>query len=308
MKKLLFVTLIGLFAACRLQAQTIANIRAEQQGTNIVVYYDINGAQAGQTFDVQLFCSTDGGNYYGNPLQRVSGDVGNNITPATAKRIVWDVLAERTDLVSANIKFKVKATIHNPTNPPGTFTDNRDGHVYKWVQIGTQVWMAENLAYLPQVCPLNQNCGYWVYDYQSNNVAEAKATQNYKTYGVLYNWQTAQNVCPSGWHLPSDAEWNTLINYLGGADVAGGKMKATSGWNSPNTGATNSSGFTAFPGGYRCFVSSGFGGRGAYADFWSSTPDGSESAWSPGLGDNYGKAYRSSHYRTFGFSVRCVKD
>jgi len=291
MKKLLFVTLIGLFAACRLQAQTIANIRAEQQGTNIVVYYDINGAQAGQTFDVQLFCSTDGGNYYGNPLQRVSGDVGNNITPATAKRIVWDVLAERTDLVSANIKFKVKATIHNPTNPTGTFTDNRDGHIYKWVQIGTQVWMAENLAY-------KASSGCWAYGNDQSNVVK---------YGYLYNWQTAQNVCPTGWHLPSNAEWTILTDYLGDS-VASGKMKATSGWwGNQNQVVNNISGFNALSSGFRSLESTFLHvNSGCY--WWSSTQNDATSAYSRYLHYNCTGVHRDYRDKQECFSVRCVKD
>jgi uncharacterized protein (TIGR02145 family) len=126
----------------------------------------------------------------------------------------------------------------------GEFTDSRDGQVYKWVKIGNQVWMAENLNY--------ETPNSWWYD---NNSA------NGDIYGRLYTWAAAMNgesssnsvpsgvqgVCPDGWHLPSDAEWTVLTDYLGGESVAGGKMKeaGTVHWNSPNTGATNSSGFTA---------------------------------------------------------------
>src|SRR5574344_844768 len=162
-------------------------------------------------------------------------------------------------------------TIPEPTS--GTFTDDRDNKVYKWVKIGDQVWMAENLAYLPSVNMVADGSEdaagsyYYVYGYDGTNVAEAKATDNYATYGVLYNWTAAMNgeassttnpsgiqgVCPAGWHLPSDAEWTELTDYLGGASVAGGKLKetGTTHWNSPNTGATNETGFTALPGCYR---------------------------------------------------------
>jgi len=118
----------------------------------------------------------------------------------------------------------------------GTFTDARDNHVYKWVGIGEQVWMAENLAYKPS------SGNYWAYNNDQNNIT---------IYGYLYDWETACNVCPSGWHLPSDAEWTKLTNYLGGEEIAGGKLKATTGWNSPNSGADNSSGFSGLPGGSR---------------------------------------------------------
>ena len=114
----------------------------------------------------------------------------------------------------------------------GSFTDSRDGIVYKTVTIGEQVWMAENLAYLPSVSlPSSGSYGspyYYVYDYNTTNVADAKATINYQTYGVLYNWPAAMNgasasnanpsgvqgVCPEGWHLPSDKEWTQLETYL----------------------------------------------------------------------------------------------
>jgi len=100
--------------------------------------------------------------------------------------------------------------------------------------------MAENLAFEPSTG------NHWIYN------------SNLATYGYLYDWQTAKNVCPRGWHLPSDAEWSTLTDFLGGIDVVGGKLKAegtidarTGIWDSPNVGATNESGFTALPGGLK---------------------------------------------------------
>ena len=99
-----------------------------------------------------------------------------------------------------------------------TFTDPRDGNVYRTVQIGNQCWMAENLKYLPAVSPSTTtpdgSALYYVYDYQGSSVSEAKATANYQNYGVLYNWPAALGAYPPGWHLPSDAEWSELTNYL----------------------------------------------------------------------------------------------
>ncbi len=106
-----------------------------------------------------------------------------------------------------------------------------DGKVYKIVKIGKQIWMAENLAY---------KTGTGSKAYNSNQ-------RNVSVYGEEYSWESAIKACPSGWHLPTDDEWYTLIVYLGGRDVAGGKLKSTSIWTRPNTGATNSSGFTALP-------------------------------------------------------------
>lgn len=99
-----------------------------------------------------------------------------------------------------------------------TFTDPRDGNTYRIVQIGAQCWLAENLRYLPAVCPAtatpDDSAMYYVYDYQGHDVSEAKATANYRNYGVLYNWPAALTACPPGWHLPGDAEWSQLTDFL----------------------------------------------------------------------------------------------
>jgi uncharacterized protein (TIGR02145 family) len=186
---------------------------------------------------------------------------------------------------------------YNPTieeATSGTFTDTRDGNVYNWVQIGDQVWMAENLAYAPS------GGNYWTYDDDNTNV---------ETYGYLYDWQKASNVCPDGWHLPSDAEWTELTDFLGGIGVAGGKMKetGTSLWSSPNEEATNESDFSGLPGGAR--LSSGkFYGIDITAYFWSSTESGSSHAWYRRLAYDGTDVYRGTNYKDSGFSVRCVRD
>jgi uncharacterized protein (TIGR02145 family) len=145
----------------------------------------------------------------------------------------------------------------DPIVTPGddSFVDSRDNHLYKFVEIGTQIWMAENLAYLPSVSPSPDGDVstpyYYVYGYEGRKVSKAKGTANYATYGALYNWEAAKISCPTGWHLPSDEEWTVLTDFLGAEP--GGKMKeaGTAHWQSPNTGATNSSGFNGLPGGYR---------------------------------------------------------
>lgn len=220
-----------------------------------------------------------------------------------------------------------KPTIEETTT--GIFTDTRDGKVYNWVQIGDQVWMAENLAYLPSVNRVSdgsENAAgsyYYVYGYDGTNVADAKATANYTTYGALYNWTAAmdgsnsstanpsgvQGVCPTGWHLPSDAEWTELTDHLGGASVAGGKLKETgvTHWNSPNTGATNETGFIALPGGDRAnalyFYS--IGSRGYW---WSATGVSTGSAWSRIVYYNDSDVGRIVDGKELGFSVRCIRD
>ncbi len=183
----------------------------------------------------------------------------------------------------------------------GHFTDSRDGHVYKTIQIGTQTWMAENLAYLPHTTPTStwsftEPC-YYVNDYNK--------------YGVLYNYPAALTAAPAGWHLPSDAEWKTLSNYLGGGDVSGGKMKATTGWRSPNTGATNESCFSALPGGG--FFFGGFGNPDVVGYWWGSTEvcRDTEYGWFACrrlLGNSISGLLWAGETEDLGFSVRCVRD
>ena len=175
---------------------------------------------------------------------------------------------------------------------PPTITDSRDGQVYPTVQIGEQCWLQKNMNY--------ETGNNWCYDNDPANCA---------TYGRLYDWETVLGVCPSGWHLPSDAEWTALTTFLGGVSIAGGKMKeaGTAHWSSPNTGATNSSGFTALPGGYRSFSGS-FGYLTTSVTVWSSTENSSTNAWYRGLSYSNEYVYLNNHYKTYGFSARCVQD
>ncbi len=210
---------------------------------------------------------------------------------------------------------------------PNFFIDSRDGNVYRTVTIGTQVWMAENLSYLPSVVgPTTSSTStpyFYVYGYNGTNVNEAKSTNNYITYGVLYNWPAAMNgsasssanpsgvqgVCPTAWHLPSDAEWTTLITYLGGNNVASGKLKETGiiHWNTPNTSATNESGFTALPGGSH--GSNGTFGNLGYDGYWLSTTENSPASdWYRLIAYNSNTVGRSGSSKELGLSIRCIKD
>ncbi|OFX45271.1 MAG: hypothetical protein A2X13_09235 [Bacteroidetes bacterium GWC2_33_15] len=194
-----------------------------------------------------------------------------------------------------------------------SFTDPRDGTVYQTVTIGDQVWMAENLKYLPSVVGPATGSEtipyYYVYGYNGTNVTDAKATANYSTYGVLYNWEAARAACPTGWHLPSDAEWTQLTTYLGGESVAGGKLKetGTTHWNSPNIGATNETGFTALPGGYHSSDGT-FYDIGDSCFWWSATEGDTSQAWYRAMNLASSNIYRMKTGRDSGFSVRCVKD
>lgn len=201
----------------------------------------------------------------------------------------------KTIIVYSNGTWKYKTDI--PTG--NTFTDSRDGHVYKTVTIGSQIWMAENLAF-------KASSGCWAYSNDQNNVS---------TYGYLYNWETAKMVCPAGWHLPSDDEWSTLTNYLG-FEISGGKLKetGTTHWESPNTGANNETGFTALPGGRRDDPDKSFTGIGSVGVWWTSTEcpgderEKEKQAWHRLVMSVLSNVYRDWSVQSTGYSVRCVKD
>jgi uncharacterized protein (TIGR02145 family) len=190
-----------------------------------------------------------------------------------------------------------------------------DGNIYTAVTIGTQVWMKENLKVSKfrngDPIPTNLSNSAW-----QNTKAGAYAiyndnASNIETYGKLYNWYAvvdSRNLCPLGWHVPSDGEWATLENYLGGASVAGGKLKSTSSlWTSPNTGATNESGFSGLPGGLRNYDGNYYLiGNDGY--WWSSPENSSSFAWYQGLSYDNSSSYRYYDQEQSGFSVRCLKD
>jgi len=203
-------------------------------------------------------------------------------------------------------------------DPPALITgtvQDIEGNTYKTVKIGTQWWMAENLkttkyrdgTSIPNVTDntawINLTTGaYSDYDNTPSNSA---------TYGRLYNWYAAtdaHNIAPTGWHVPTDVEWSTLTTYLGGENVAGGKLKeiGTTHWTSPNTGATNETGFTALPGGGR-----GTSGTFYYIEnygYWWSATEYSATAWYRSMLHYLSDVGRGSVSKKLGFSVRCVRD
>lgn len=181
-----------------------------------------------------------------------------------------------------------------------------DGNVYKTIKIGNQIWMAENLRTtkyndgnsIPKVTDILS----W-----HNLSSPAFSPYNYEnSSGVFYNWYAVSTgkLCPVGWHVPSDDEWTTLENYLGGNTIAGGKLKVTgtTNWRSPNTAATNESGFTALPAGPIGSQILGYDG------FWWSSTMGDGAALYRGLNYSTGSISRSSIQMRAGFCVRCLKD
>jgi uncharacterized protein (TIGR02145 family) len=209
--------------------------------------------------------------------------------------------------------------------PVGNTVTDIDGNVYKTVTIGSQVWMAENLKTTryrngdvigttsPALLDISRERApkyQWVYVGWHSDLA---------TYGRLYTWYAvtdSRNIAPAGWHVPTDAEWTTLTDCLGGESVAGGKLKetGTTHWKSPNTDASNESGFTALPGGLRwatgAFEGDGnFNGDGHHGGCWWSSSGNNINAWSRTLVYLNSKLLREDiHSKSSGFSVRCVKD
>jgi len=192
-----------------------------------------------------------------------------------------------------------------------TFTDPRDGNVYKMATIGNQIWMAENLRFSGNIPQVSGNTAWaaiidtkqpaWCF-HDNNPANDAK-------YGKLYNWYAvnAGNLCPPDWHLPTDAEWSRLIQYLGGSDNAGGKMKTITGWDSPNVDATNESGFSGLPGSSRDADGTFFDLTGGSGNWWSSTEYIADYAWYYKLIHSHGSVFRSDYFKVSGYSVRCLK-
>ena len=204
---------------------------------------------------------------------------------------------------------------NNNNNPSNTVTDI-DGNVYHTVTIGTQVWLVENLKTTRyndgDPIPLVTDGAAWsnsdtsAYCWYDNDIA------NKDTYGALYDWFTVNTgkLAIAGWHIPTDAEWKTLTDYLGGENIAGGLLKetATTHWRSPNAGATNESGFTALPGGHRD-VNGLFSAMGDDGFWWSSTIYGTTGkVWYRNMNYNYAGVLSVSNNKKNGHSVRCILD
>lgn len=217
----------------------------------------------------------------------------------------------------------------NPTSPaeddPVSVQDV-DGNTYPVVRIGEQLWMSENLRaaryangdsirHVPEFQAWNGlNEGAWVL-YANNS-------SNLNSYGKLYNWFAAtdsRGICPDGWKVPSDQDWQRLEIHLGmsaqhagyslgrgGSENVGGKMKSTSMWQDPNEGATNESGFNGRPGG-RLYPTGGFSGLNGFGYWWSTTEYNPAEAYSRNLFYQNGEVYRSMLGKRNGISIRCIK-
>lgn len=225
------------------------------------------------------------------------------------------------------------ATYHNPEKTYGSLTDQQ-GNTYKTIIIGSQVWMAENLKtsryrngdLIPniteQVVWEGISGGAWC-NYENDSQYDCP-------YGKLYNWYTvsdARNICPTGWHVPSESDWNTLIGYLDPSfqpnpnstnlllsSFAGGRLKSTGTqyWDSPNTNASNESGFSALPSGYRIVNNEPYDRKfyslNGSSSFWSSTSSDSAFAKIIRVEHASSNVYKVKYEKRRGFAVRCIQD
>lgn len=217
------------------------------------------------------------------------------------------------------------------SRPPdnGNTVSDIDGNVYQIVTIGSQVWMAENLrtTTYSDGTPIptgltdtdwsnTTNGAYAIYPHSQIDGLNSD-TEVAASYGNLYNWYAVADeggLCPTGWHVPNEGEWITLVDYLGGILVAGGKMKSTRTvpelhprWNSPNTDATDEGGWSGLPGGYR-YLSGSYNLLGGLGYWWNSTVYGSDNGGIRILAYNSATAFKGSYDKSYGFSVRCVRD
>ena len=241
-----------------------------------------------------------------------------------ATGIVHSAAIDEVPTATVTRTFDLFAGLACPEAPSVT---DIDGNVYPVVQIGDQCWMAANLkttryrdgSTIPNVTGntvwFQLNSGAWCNYYNS--------PANDATYGKLYNWYAAanSNICPDGWHVPTDAEWQQLelalgmpagevnnTGYRGAVQNVGGKMKTTSLWNAPNTGATNESGFSSLPGGDREGFNGAFGNLGSNGRWWSGSEIGEEVAWNRLLDNDDAGVGRGISDKRTGFCLRCVRD
>ena len=314
MKVLVAIVTLILTTGC-LYAQ-VSNVRVQQRtdGNFMVdIYYDFTNPDGYDT-EIAVEASDDNGATWelACSSSNQTGDLGEDITAGTDKHIVWDFYADNPNTSGSQFKVRVLYYFFS------TMTGN-DGTVYKTVKIGDQWWMAENLKEtqyrngdeIPEVdyntswedISTGARCGYrWDETY-------------IETYGFLYNWYAvndSRSIAPNGWHVPTDDEWSTLQNTLGGT-MAGGKLKetGTTHWESPNTGATNKSRFTALPGGYRFDKNRDL--LAISTEFWSSTRfvfsgNPMKDAWVRKLHRDITEIQRMYEHFTYGLSVRLVKD
>lgn len=295
--------------------------------TNVVPFAPTSLMGTANTTQINLSWTDNSTNETGFKIERKTGTGTYTIVGNTATNIT--TFSDISLTPSNTYTFRVYAynTVGNSLTYSNEINITTNSIDYPDVTIGNQIWLNFNLDVttyrdgtpIPQVTDPTAweslTTGAWCY--YNNDPA------NGSTYGKLYNWFAVAGIhdtnpstpnkilAPTGWHVPTDTEWTTLTTFLGGEQVAGGKMKSTgtSLWLTPNTGATNEYGFTALPGGYRHY-GQGFLEIKSGGFWWSSSEINTmNNAWSRSLFNNTGAAYRyDSGYEAHGYSVRCIKD
>lgn len=282
------------------------------EGTAYITY---NGMNADRFFhrELQTFFPWD----MGDNLRYTGFATIDPNTPGTST-------IESDPIFDATMTFYIQRGISCVEEP---FVTDIDGNVYQTVRIGDQCWMAENLRTSKYSnfddVPFAGNAAEWAaltgpgHCWFNYGMFVNDSAFYAETYGLLYNWYAVdpasngnRNICPDGWHVPSHSEWLTMVNHLGGSNVAGGKLKesGTLYWNAPNTGATNETGFSALPSGVR-------NPDGGYADFlgtnghwWTTSPYNTDNGLFSGMGHATSSILLSNMNKKLGMAIRCVRD
>ncbi len=231
-----------------------------------------------------------------------------------------EIILEVVDKGGRTSKITRSVKIDASPDPDGDFIDTRDGHRYPFKKIGSQTWMAENLAYIPYVGPPEEQTGIWVYAYGGTYPLGATSREYYQKYGCLYDWPTAnadnhgngKDICPPGWHLPSDGEWKVFEKFIGVVEVYEQytlknremKLRTSTGWPPDYPVSGNWYGFSAVPAGQRNFNGTFILGY-VWTTFWTSTNQDQENAWYRFVG---GALRRNAERQIMGYSVRCIAD
>jgi uncharacterized protein (TIGR02145 family) len=283
---------------------TVALTTKTSDGTGTGTFTsNLTGLTANTTYYVRAYATNSAGTSYGNQL---------SFTTSSGSGSTGDPF--------------------NPNLTYGTVTD-QDNNTYKTIQIGTQTWMAENLRTTKyndgSSIPLVSDNLQWAKNWNNGTNLQQlpmmcwyendRSTNTANKFGALYNWFVVnpstngnKNVCPTGWHVPTDAEWTILMTFLGGEELAGGKMKSTGTqyWLTPNTGATNSSGFSGLPGGNRKYDGELFQSFALKGSWWSNTQSTTTNygVWAREIYYNSTSAGRDVRNKAHGYSVRCLKD
>lgn len=302
-------------------APELTNVRFEQRtdGTHIVdIYYDLIDTEQSEV-SVAIEVSNDAGTTWDFAATSLSGDIGENIAIGTNKHIVWNFANDHANYYSDQIQIKILAddgvSEGGGTPCPGTATVTYGGQTYNTVQIGNQCWFKENLnigEYLASTSGgFLQTDNGTIEKYCFNN-----DENNCTKYGGLYEWteamqyvttEGAQGICPTGWHIPSKAEFETLESYVN--DEAAKLVDLSETINATAFTPTNETGFSALFAGYRNGYNGGnFGYLGSYTLFWGSTEYDSNTAYSLHLNISYSNVLLYNYYKYRGFGVRCLKD